>query len=717
VGADVGTPLRPLAGTGLDPVFAAGAGSPLDLLAPKGLWMLALLAPLIVLYILKIKRNRRIVASTWLWATAQRDLLARSPFKKLILQVPLILQAIALIGLGLALSRPATRGREFTGDHVAIVIDASASMSAISTDTGKEGAAAKPGGAQDGPTKRIDLARKVAKDVVSGLTPGSDALILEAGRDARVVAPLDRDLVRIKAAIDRVEIKDVEGDLGAAVALAVDRLRQLGGTRRVIVITDGNLARPASLMGAALPLEVITVGEPAENAAIVRVDVRSGADPSLGREQVQAFLLIANFGKSPRDLYVTMRQENASDVLASRRVLVQPGERLPVVLTFTPTPGDYRKGLLFEISPHDALAVDDVAFGRVPAGDKLPVMIASSDGNSASPWLERVVLADPMVSVFKVTIASLSSPTGIDPDAFVIIDGACPPSPPGGDLLIVNPPAGKCFGTLVGSPIENPSITSWENGDPRLRFLSLDGVHVAKASALKPDGATQELIRTQQGTIATDISTSTRTATLLGFDVGDSDWPLKASYVLFMRNLLELARTHRAHGITGPARAGEPLRVAVPGTAERVEATGPNGEAIDVSVRSGLAVLPDTPRVGFYRLSWQGPQAGTTIVPANLTSPAESDLTPKSLAAPGEKITVTTASAEPDAHNEWTWVLALVALAFIVFDVWYLTRLPRIRAPGPTGGGPEIKAPRLPMRDAPSARAQNVQNVKEKKAA
>ena len=107
-------------------------------------------------------------------------------------------------------------------------------------------------------------------------------------------------------------------------------------------------------------------------------------------------------------------------------------------------------------------------------------------------------------------------------------------------------------------------ITSWENGDPRMRFLTLDGVHVAKANALKPDGATQELIRTQQGTIATDISTATRTGTLLGFDVGDSDWPLKASYVLFMRNVLEQARAHRAHGMTGPARAGEPLRVSHP---------------------------------------------------------------------------------------------------------------------------------------------------------
>src|SRR5262249_53959685 len=154
--------------------------------------------------------------------------------------------------------------------------------------------------------------------------------------------PLDRDLVRVKAAIERLQARDVEGDLGAAVALAVDRLRQLGGSRRIVVVTDGNLARPAALLGTPVPREGDTVGGPVDNSSIVRVDVRSGTDPVTKKEQVQAFLVVANFGTKPRELYVTMREQNASDVLASRKVLAQPGERLPVVLTFNPTRGDYR---------------------------------------------------------------------------------------------------------------------------------------------------------------------------------------------------------------------------------------------------------------------------------------------------------------------------------------------------------------------------------------
>src|SRR5262249_40500806 len=135
-----------------------------ELLAPAGLALLALLVPLVVLYILKIQRSRRKVASTWLWAAAQRDLMARSPFKRCVAQIPLLLQALALIALAVALARPATRGRSFAGDHVAIILDTSASMSA------------RAGGTDEAPVTRLDLAKRAARDILSSLTPGSDAL-------------------------------------------------------------------------------------------------------------------------------------------------------------------------------------------------------------------------------------------------------------------------------------------------------------------------------------------------------------------------------------------------------------------------------------------------------------------------------------------------------------------------------------------------------------
>lgn len=238
----------------------------LHFLDPKGLLLLAGLVPLVVLYILKIKRRRQRVSSTWLWVAAQRDLLAKHPFRKLVPELPLLLEILALAALAFALARPSTRGGVVDGDHVAIVLDTSASMA-----TRVNGAA--------GATTRMDQAKRAAQSLVTQLAPGADGIVIEAGRDARVVAPLDRDPRRLQAAIATVAAHEVEGDLTSAVALAADRLRSLGGRQRIVVITDGALAHDEPLVVSGVPTEIVGVGDDEENAAIVRVDVRWDSIP------------------------------------------------------------------------------------------------------------------------------------------------------------------------------------------------------------------------------------------------------------------------------------------------------------------------------------------------------------------------------------------------------------------------------------------------------
>jgi Aerotolerance regulator N-terminal/von Willebrand factor type A domain len=636
---------------------------PLTFLQPGGFWLLAALAPLVVLYILKVRRERRVVASTWLWAEAQRDLLARSPFRRLRAQVPLLLQALALAALALALARPTTRHRALLGGHVAIVIDTSASM-----------------GAREGPEgrRRVDIAKQGALDALTALAPGADAMVLAAGREARVAAPLDRDVRRLQDAVEGLEADDVEGDLGAALALAVDRLRALGGEGRVVVFTDGNLARPESLQGAALPTEVVLVGGAAENTAVVRVDVRAGADPVTRRDEVQAFALLGHYGARPRDVFVTLRLDGTDAPLASRRLLLQPGERAPVVLTFEPSPGDRGKGLLLEISPPDALPTDDVAYARVPEGQRQPALLVS---RKPSPWLERALASDPLVELWKGS-PDEAAKARLGEGALYVYDGLCPEAPPAGDFVIVAPPPGTCLGVGVGTPRDAPALTSWAEGDARFRFLTLDGVGVAHATPLAAEGSAA-LVRSSEGALVADASPPGRSGTLIGFDVGDSNWPLRASFVLFVRNVVELARTHRDHG-AGSGRAGEALRIAVPPGVERVKVDGPPAGARPTSreaaARAGLAVVSDVRRAGLYHVSWQGTTPGSTLVAVNLTSERESDLRARldPSTVVGARVALTPVVA--DAHADWSYLAAALALGLVALDAYWLTR--RARAPG-----------------------------------
>jgi len=625
----------------------------MELLNPKGLWLLTALVPLVVLYILKVRRQRMRVGSTWLWAAAQRDLMAKQPFRKLVAELPLILQILALVALAIALARPAGRGGKIAGDHVAIVIDTSASMGAAS---------------------RMALARKAAHETVAALEPGADAIVIEAAREAKLVAPPERDRRRLDAAIDALSVHEIEGDLAPAVALAADRLRSVGGRRRIVLVTDGALAHDAPLSAADVPIQIVTVGEPAPNAAIVRVDVRAGIDTATtgaGRtEQAQVFVMVRNYADRARDAFVTLRIEDRAEPVASRRILLPAKDKTPVVLTFEPNVADRGKGLVVQLaSDGDALALDDTAYGRVPSGYKMPVTLASRTPYS---WVARALDADPSLDVQRITVEQLAT-VNVDPEALVIVEGACPENPPGRDLVVIAPPEGRCRETDVLAPVTQPQLTSWESGDARFRFLTLDGVHIARATPLRAIGSEASLVRAGTTTLVADASIPGKAVTLVGFDVGDSDWPLQASFVLFVRNLVEQARLHRAQGAAGPLRTGDPLRVAVPNGVTSVRVEGPGMADHEVAVSGGFVVVPAVDRAGIYHVRWNVPRVGATAIAANLTSEAESNVVARPVtieAAGGAAAAVQTTPA----HREWnTWLLALAA-AILAFDLWWLTR-------------------------------------------
>ncbi|HVJ19509.1 MAG TPA: VWA domain-containing protein [Polyangiaceae bacterium] len=641
---------------------------PFELRTPSGLWLLGLLGPLLLLYVLRIRRQRLRVPSTWLWAAAERDLLARHPFRRLRAEVPLLLEALAIILLSLALAQPVSRASHLQAGNVALVIDTSASM----------------GARGEGGKTRMQAAQRAALAVLSSLAPGAAVMVIDAGREPQIVAPLERDRQRLERVILRLEAHEVEGALGRSLAVASDHLRSRPGSNRIVVITDGAVVDDDALNHSSLPVEVIRVGEPVDNTAIVRVDATMAPDAVSRREQVQVFGVVTNFGKQPRQLFVTLTQRNVQEPLASRKLELAAGEQAPFVLSFDAAPGDAGSGLTVQLSPPDALPADDRAFLRVPASHRLPVVLVPAD---SSPWLTRALAADPGVETMGATPAALA--TGDVPnDAFVIVVGSCPAVIPGGDFAIINPPPGDCHGTLVADPVQRPMITSWVESDPRLRFLNLEGIDILHARRLEPDSPRGALVRAREGALVADVSAVGRTGTLIGFDPGETSWPLKASFVLFVRNLTELGRAHRAGMASGPARTGEPLRVRVPPQVTEAEVEGPDGNRLKLPARAGLVVAPGVDRAGFYFLTYQG---GSTLLPANLTSAPESDVRPR--LSPGTVAARARSDKAPEAVSGWSWLRSALALLLLAVDLWWVTRAPRKPTSGLLPVRPERAAP------------------------
>jgi len=638
---------------------------PWELTRPAGLYLLGLLGPLIGLYILRVRRTRKVVSSTWLWRTAARDLAASKPFQRLTPSVPLVLEALAVVVLSLALSGPRSRGAGDLGSRLVLVIDVSASMGAL----------------EDG-TTRLEAARKTAHGLLARLEPGAETMIVAAGRDAELASPFERDRTRLRAALDRLFVHEVEGRLAPAVALGAEQLWQRGGGRLVLV-TDGVVADADALLAPSSSVELVTVGSARENTALLRAHVVRGKDAVTGRDRVEAFAVVRHHGAGPRDVFVTLSQKNVTEPLATRRLRVEPDQHTPVVLGFDAAPNDAGTGLVLELFPPDALPSDDRAQLRVPAGRRLPVVLAPKE---ASAWLRRVFESDGAVELFSTSLAGLT-PENVPDDALVVIDGACPPRIPGADLLIVNPPPGPCRTLDVRTAEVHTPVTSWTEADPRLRFLSFDGVQVSGARQLHVDGARDALVRTRDGVLIADASSPGRTGTIVGFDVGSSNWPLTASFVLFMRNLTEVARAGRASGPSWIAKAGEPISLRVPLGTERVTVLDPRGKSRELPVRDGLVVVPPPDAVGFYLASWGDPRPGSSLLAVNLESEAESRIAPKPLSIKGGQ---GKPIAAPEGVTHYEWVLALLGLLLLAADVFWITR--------PLRAGSGRERPRPPER-------------------
>ena len=330
------------------------------------LLLLGALVPLVALYILKTRPGGdKPISSTWLngWSRNEK-LLAKKPFRRLIAEVPLAFEVIALV---------ACRAR----------LRASVGADAIDgcRPRGNRHRPRRPRWppAWDGRTgrpRRIDEAKRVAADVLSHLSSAADAFIVTAGQDADVVgaAPNATPAWATCRDLATVDEEDVEGSLGPALALAADRLRSLGGHRRLVVITDGALAREEPLAVAGIPTQVLFVGDSQENAGIVGIDVRSGIDGATHAEQIQVFALVQSWGTRPRDVSVSLIVEGRAQPVSSTALSLKPNDSVPVILTFNPSEDDHGAGLMVKLTPNDAEDADDVAFGQVPQSARLPVV-------------------------------------------------------------------------------------------------------------------------------------------------------------------------------------------------------------------------------------------------------------------------------------------------------------------------------------------------------
>ncbi len=599
---------------------------PINFLSPSSLAFAALSIPILLLYMLKMRRREVWVSSTLLWRRLLRDREANTPWQRLRRNLLLLLQLLALAFLVLALARPYLLTRTPVAGSVVILLDGSASMQATDVD----------------PT-RFEAARQAALEIVAGLGPNDVATVVLVGPQPRVLSAATTDRAALRRALEEARPTDGPADWEAGFALAAGLAAGVPEPRFVL-LSDG--AVPKDLPPLPGEVRFLRMGERDDNLAVLALAVREGSTGP------QALLRVANFGAEPAQTRIALR---ADGVPFDVRLLSIPS-RGTATLVLDDLPYDLHL-LEAELETDDPLPLDDVAWAVRAGGGQRRVLLVTP-GNL---FLERALAMLPEVELTRIAPDQPLPEEGHDtsrPYDLVVVDGPITATLPSGNLWVIGPYGGS---TEV---FTNTQVVRTATDDPILRYVDWDEVHVLQAWRVEEPPGARVLIEAEGGPLLMVAERPEGRLAVLTFDLHDSDLPLRVAFPILVANLTGWLLPSGGAGEAAALRPGDPLPIRSMPEADRVEVVGPGGEIRD----------PTDPadRVGVYRadhLAADGTLLRSDLFAVNLFDAAESDIGPRDTIAVGET-QVAAAAQEAEGRRElWAWLAAL-ALGMVGMEWW-----------------------------------------------
>ena len=610
----------------------------------------------VALYVLKLRRRPVPVPFSPIWTRILGDKEATSLCSQLKRLLSLLVQLALLALLLLALGDPRLAANLVDGRNVVVLIDASASMKA--TDV-------KP--------TRIAASKERVRALLRGLS-GRDRLLI-ARMDATVtpLSTLTGDVAELEAALAPIEASDSAADFPQGLRFAVDTLRGLPSPE-VIVASDGALSGAVDGAGPVVlgdvKLSFLPVGTSARNAAISAFSVRRYP---LDKSRYEGMLEVTNTSDEPLDLELTLLGDG--EVTDVSRLRVGPHERLP---RFYPNLSGASRSLEATIAlldgARDDLPADDHAYALLPDRRRARIQVVSR-GNM---YLDAALLLDEFLEVTTVTPDRYPAAGTFD---VTIFDGVTPPVAAGSGGLFYLNPTGENVPFQVGKELvdsdasERLGFDELDTKSPLLRYISLGDVNVARAHALSGDKADAVVGRSYHGALLLRGKRAGVKFVALGFDVRDSDFPLRIAWPLFVLNVINDFVEEDTSYISS-FKTGSVWQIPVPSSLESATVVLPSGDRRTVSVKAGRAVLLGQ-QAGFYRLlATDGGTEPVATFAANLADVAESTIAPSPKLEVAGKVAGDVEGFAMGVRRElWTYLLAAVLCVTAIEWLTYHRRL------------------------------------------
>jgi hypothetical protein len=611
----------------------------MTLLTLAALALAALAGPVILMYILKLRRRPLVISSTFLWRRALDDVQANAPWQRLRPSVLLLLQLLALLALVLVLARPAyTRSERFNGDLI-LIVDESYGMLA-----------------HDVAPSRFAAALGEAHTLAAGLPSGNVTSVIGMASHPTLEIAESGDSGAVSRAIDGLHASVSTPNLLEALSLAASLARS-GQATRAVVLTSRQSGISSLPIQVPFPVEIKRIGARLRDVGIVDFSASRGA------RNTQALARIGNFGvstsQSELDLFV---DGQLADV---RPLALQSGKQQTLFWTDLPP---HAHVLRAQLARADDVTADKQAWTVIQSGNERRVMLVSS----GDYFLQAALSVDPTVRLSLVAPRAYSPAltSGYD---LVVFDNTLPRALPPAPALLLSPPSGRVgpitFGkfTPAGSVLASSSVSS-TTAASILLYVEVSDVHVARARTVSLPGWEQPIFTSNGVALLAAGENNGRRLVATTFDLQESDWPLRISFPILMQNLLR----YLAPGLdisSTQITTGQPVKLSpAPGVTE-VDITRPDHTVAHVF--PPFPPFTDTALPGIYSVTEPGRRGAVSFAANSIPARPAPAAGPQDVVLGGSG---TGSSRSVTVPVDVGWAVVLVALGVLTAEWWFAFR-------------------------------------------
>jgi aerotolerance regulator-like protein/VWA domain-containing protein len=442
---------------------------------PAALWFLTLIIPVVLLYLLKRRRQDYIVPSTFLWKQVIDDSQAYTPFQRLRSSLLMLLQILIIVLFTAILAQPYFAGVSKQSRKWVLVMDRSASMQAT-----------------DERPSRFEKAKEKLNSSLQSIPPVDEIMLISAGSSVDILQNFTLSHDAISRKLREVEPEDTAADWSQVILILKPLLKE-SPKPAVLIASDFANFRMAD----SLPFTPLQVGRAIDNIAITKASLEDAAPDFLN--QVLYFQL-KNYSINKKDVDVEIRA--GQTLLNAFTIPIPPGSSAEKTLPINVPDGVPIK-ILMENADRFALDNDFTLISH-------PHQTINVRLESTNPFLRRALQVLPSVRITDAASIVLSESNQTE--------------------------SGIYF--LKGNRAKTAAMIQWNQASAPLRFVDAGLWQISNYQLLDLPAGGQPLMETAEGLVAYSISAGTRRQVVLGFQVDDSNLPVLAGFPIFIQNSL-----------------------------------------------------------------------------------------------------------------------------------------------------------------------------------